>query len=412
MISKIGIMIPEVRQIDYYCNFLSGFNKDDLVIIVNDSDKSVGDSIFNNKKLKKYNKKYLSDIMRNNEKFEYIISTGNFRVPIRLSALKQILWICDQIIKFIYSRFIGAIFQASGLSAKLEKYFKRPFDAGGLNRTFHPARAEFVERMIGRKNILFPRGMDINSKTYPSSEFIRRFDIFLCHGNKDYELVRKKTNAPTFKIGYPRYQLNHAVEKDQKALIKEFKLCNEKITLLWMPSRLDWENPKYRNIKDWLPSIGCANSEIQIIVRPHPHLIKINPELIKELKEYRFHVDSLKSRNLSALYSTSDIVIADYGGSIFSGLYMKKPVILLNSANHDKVLKSNELDISLRHRFTEFNLKDSNELELLLNTLDHDKINKLNALSNSLRSEIFGENNFQEFYDFINNDKAMSFKKN
>lgn len=400
MAFKIGIIIPEERQIDYYLNFLRMFDTDNITVIVNDADKEVGVSIYNNLNLKKYKREYLSSVLNQNKKFEFIISTGNFRVPIKASIWKNFLWTFDQYFKYLYSKSFGLFIQSTGLSAFFEKFFNRPFDGGGKNRKLQSVRAEFIERKIGRKIILFPRGMDINSETHPSNEFLKRFDIFLCHGQKDYELVRNKTNAPAFIIGYPRYEKNdeHAVKA---SLVEEFNLDNNKLTILWMPSRLDWENPNYRNIEDWLPSFNSLQDSFQLIIRPHPHLVANSPELISRLVENKFIVDSLKSRNLYSLYSASDLVIADYGGSIFSGIYMNKPVILLNSANHNLISSSNELDISLRHMFHEYDLSDSSRFELMLKNLDKNQIHILSQASKKLRLEIFGENKIQEFHKFI-----------
>lgn len=401
MASRIGVIIPEERQIDYYLNFLKTFNSNDITIIVNDADKEVGKLIYQNVNLINYNRRYLSSIINEGKKFDFIISTGNFRVPINSSGWSRLLWILDQYFKFLYSRSFGLIIQVSGLSAFFEKIFNRPFDAGGKNRKLHSVRAEFIEKKIGKKIILFPRGMDINSKTYPSPEFLGRFDIFLCHGLKDYELIRNKTNAPTFKIGYPRYEKNDEESSLKTNLVKEFNLDNNKTTILWMPSRLDWEYPNYRNIEDWLSSFSFLQNNFQLIIRPHPHIVANNPELITRLIENKFNVDSLKSRNLYNLYSLSDLVIADYGGSIFSGIYMHKPVILLNSANHYLVSQSNELDISLRYKFQEYHLKDSKKFELMLKNLDKNQINNLNQVAKKIRLEIFTDDDTQEFHKFI-----------
>ena len=350
-----------------------------------------------------YNREYLSSILDKNKKFDFIISTGNFRVPVKTSLWNNFLWTFDQYFKYLYSKSFGLIMQSIGLSAFFEKIFNRPFDGGGKNRKLQSVRSEFIERKIGKKIILFPRGMDINSKTHPSKEFLRRFDIFLCHGLKDHELVRNKTNAPAFIIGYPRYKKNNEEKTTEANLVQEFNLDDSKITILWMPSRLDWEYPNYRNIEDWLPSFGSLQDNFQLIIRPHPHLVANSPELISRLIENKFIVDSLKSRNLHNLYSLSDLVIADYGGSIFSGVYMNKPVVLLNSANHSLVSSSNELDISLRGEFHEYNLRDSNKFELMLKNLDKNQIHNLTQISKKLHLEIFGEHNTQEFYKFIFN---------
>ena len=401
MASRIGIIIPEERQIDYYLNFLKNFNPNDLTIIVNDSDEEVGELIYKNLNLINYNREYLSSILGENKKFDFIISTGNFRVPINSSAWNRFLWLLNQYFKFLYSRSFGLILQLSGLSAFLEKILNRPFDAGGKNRKFPPVRAEFIEKKVGKKIILFPRGMDINSKTHPSPEFLRRFDIFLCHGLKDYELIKNKTDAPAFIIGYPRYEKNDEETSVKTNLLKEFNLDNNKKTILWMPSRLDWEHPNYRNIEDWLSSFSFLQDNFQLIIRPHPHLVANNPELITRLIENKCNVDSLKSRNLYSLYSASDLVIADYGGSIFSGIYMHKPVILLNSANHNFVSQSNELDFSLRYKFQEYHLTDSKKFELMLKNLDENQINNLNQDAKKIRLEIFSDDNTQEFLNFI-----------
>jgi CDP-glycerol glycerophosphotransferase (TagB/SpsB family) len=78
-----------------------------------------------------------------------------------------------------------------------------------------------------------------------------------------------------------------------------------------------------------------------IIVRPHPLEIdpqydRYNPKVHKIILESDFIVSDDAYQNMSELYLIADYVFCDYGGTIFSALYLDKRILLMN---HENVFK-------------------------------------------------------------------------
>ena len=237
---------------------------------------------------------------------------------------------------------------------------------------------------------MFARGLDINISSFPSRDLIKRFDAFMCHGRIDSEIIKSKTKKPIKIIGYPRYDISKNDESERKSLINEFALDIQKQTILWIPSRLDWEQPNFQNIIDWLDVLDERLLNKQIILRPHPHCLQADLNLIGLLKTKNIRIDDVKGRKLSSIYRFSDLIISDYGGSIFSATYMCKPIILLNSKNHNLINVSNELDIKARNRFLQFNLNEKNQLRDFLSNFDLNMVEKHSQISLKNKLELFG----------------------
>ena len=391
MKNKIAYIIAEVRQIDYFYHFLLKQRSDLIIIIINDSDRSVGLEIESDPRLRSFSKIFLTEVIENNIVFDTVISTGNFKVPIKEYNLKDYFAVIKSILKFSYARTIGSFLQLSGLSAKFEKVYGRPFDAGGLRRRLSFTTGNYIEKEIGKRAIMYPRGLDINTSSFPAQELINRFDAFMCHGKLDQKIISSKTQKPTCIIGYPRYEINNFDKIQKDSFIKEFTLDKNKLTILWMPSRLDWERPNYQNIIDWLDILNEDILDHEIILRPHPHCLQQDPSLLPLLKSYKCRVDTKKGRELGALYQISDLIVCDYGGSLFSATYMMKPVVLLNSLHHQTVSKSNELDLMKRNNFRQFDVNNKYELLRFLEKLNKETLNELRVLSSANKTEFFGD---------------------
>ena len=99
-----------------------------------------------------------------------------------------------------------------------------------------------------------------------------------------------------------------------------------------------------------------------------------------------FLVDNESDRKIGELFKGSDLVIADYGGSIFSSIYMLKPTLLLNlPKNTEYVINkifNKTFDIQLRNKIISLNLHDKKKdfiftIEKLLTKNEANKIKKV-----------------------------------
>ena len=65
----------------------------------------------------------------------------------------------------------------------------------------------------------------------------------------------------------------------------------------------------------------------------------LNPEIARELKKLNYFVDKDHNRKIGELFKVSDLVISDYGGTIFSAIYFEKPILILTLVEKVNLLK-------------------------------------------------------------------------
>ena len=178
----------------------------------------------------------------------------------------------------------------------------------------------------------------------------------------------------------------------KKNLIDEFILNKHKPLVLWMPSRLDCDFTVDHNVIGWLPFVNKLSDSYNVILRPHPHLIKLNPKLKPLLDNTKLNIDYLEERSLSSLYAGSDVILCDYGGSIFSALYCNKKIALLKSENHKKcILNINKCEIDLRNLTPSCDLENGEGLLKIVDKLYHGKYNNTKS-----RNIVFGNKSKQD----------------
>ena len=365
LIKKIFILINSEREFDYYNNLVNKY-PDKFTFIINDHKKQVNYLSF--KKKKYYNSIKLSNILNSNKKYEVevLISTGLGHL--QLITIKSFL-------KFIYSRTFGNLIQTTKLEKIFLIVFKKKFTAGANKCPIFDSVQ--IEKKISKLAICFPRGLDLNIKMHPEKRWVKTFDYFFCHSKFDKKIIEKNSNKKAFLIGYPRYKN----KKNQRNRIRN---------ILWMPSYPKYANDKMFNIKKWLAVFSKLNSKkYKITIKFHPKIFLMNKSKLIFQKHIKVIDDP--SQNLNKLYSQSDLVVCDYGGSIFSALFNEKPIILLNADINKYGLNKDNLEIVLRKNFYELNNFNEQKLIQLIEDIDKNYLyNKLQI--KNLKKKIFGEN--------------------
>jgi hypothetical protein len=195
--------------------------------------------------------------------------------------------------------------------------------------------AQYTQKMLAIYNIRFMYGADAGGVKF--GEFNYVYDIFFCHGPRDSEIIRNLFKIPVFEMGYPRYDDYFKKIKDElycKTLSKKYFCNKNKKTILWICTVSEY----FSTIETYYSIILGLTETYNVIVRPHP--IEIDPQYDR----YKKNVFSLVSsgnfilsdnafQDMTELYLISDYVVCDYGGSIFSALYMDKKIILINHKN-------------------------------------------------------------------------------
>ena len=130
--------------------------------------------------------------------------------------------------------------------------------------------------------------------------------------------------------------------------------------------------PTFSSIISYHKYIEQLSSDYNIILRPHPLEIdsqydRYNHEVDKIINTSKLIINKDPFQNMSELYVISDLMICDYGGTIFSSIYMNKKVLLLN---HDEaILDSNtngSTSIEVRNYLPSINKNDCNNLNQII----------------------------------------------
>mgnify|MGYP001251949066 CR=1 FL=1 len=384
IIKKIGFFIAEPRQIDYYQNILKMISNNILVIIINDLEHNKNSDEYkkilkfcNNNNYQYFNSK---DLIKKNQKVLLVIGTGNTSYHNeKINFIKSLFGI----IKFFYAKTIGTLIEKIKLNILFTRLFNKNLTMGGQNAKLILSNEIPPESVLGYKKLLFPRGMDIYYN-HPGPMRAKYFDYFFSISKFDDDYIKKNSNKKSFIIGYPRYDTpnDNEIDSDLKS-----KIDINKKNILWITSDMLSKKLKNQNIYLWFDYINDLTQKYNVIFRPHPKTLNHNQNLINKILKTDLILDTVEDRNLKNLYNLSHLVIADYGGPIFSALYCKKNVLLLN-VNVD-LKKTFKFDLMMRDYLYNIDIGEMN----------NDSLNKILA----------NEKNFQEIKkkSIISRDKIF-----
>ena len=385
IINKVAILISWPRELDMFLEFAKSIKG--YIIVIDDLVYTQNERFENGKKILN---------LLNNKKIEYVLLSQvigkiKYKVVFSTAEAYQEKVTYYSYFKYIYSISIGSFIQLSGLSRLFVNFFSHPLTGGGINaKTFirHP-----VEREIGIKIIKYPKGLDINKALYPKNQWRSIFDYYLCHSEIDCNLITDKfPEAKCIKIGYPKYNSLLPEDSAKNIIYGDIASINpSKPLILWMPTLIKINGEIIDNIKVWVPIIIKLLDKYNVLIRLHPKLAVMNPEIANYLAELGLLVDVKKGRNLGVLYQASDLVLSDYGGSVLSAVYMKKKLILLNSPSEKYIKwrgKRKYVDDDVRKEVSAFNLNDGVDLiKQVNNDIKYNNISK----RNSLKEQYFGK---------------------
>ena len=386
IINKVAVLISWPRELDMF----SAFSKnvlDDVVFIADDLVYTKDERFENGKSLVNFlNKKKINYVL-----LSEVLDKIKYRVLFSTAEAYQEKVTFRSYFKYIYSISMGGIIQYFGLSKFFLRIISHPLTGDG--RCAEKFGKYPVERVIGINTIKYPKGLDINKLGYPKRQWKDVFDMYLCHSVIDYNLiVNKFSGAKCIRIGYPRYDNIPSVKCAKNIVYNDIKnIDKSKPFILWMPTLIKINGEIIDNIKVWVPIIIKLLDKYNVLIRLHPKLAVMNPEIANYLAELGLLVDVKKGRNLGVLYQASDLVLSDYGGSVLSAVYMKKKLILLNSPSEKYIKwrgKRKYVDDDVRKEVSAFNLNDGVDLiKQVNNDIKYNNISK----RNSLKEQYFGK---------------------
>ena len=393
---KISILLNWSREIDMYDYIINKLPEDKLEIIVNDiktsekERKGTTSEIKNILQSRKKNFKYFSEVY-NKEKYEILISTGH------ANSLKISFY---SILRFLYGRTIGRLLDITRISKLLVKIFNRPFTADGKKSQI--GLIWYPEKKIGKTIVKFPTDMDLKLKHYPYKSFENNFDVFFTHSDFETSLIKRKFKNKTCKvIGYPRYDHLNDTKQILNDLSKDFNLDPKKQIIFWTPTHIHYRKETNTNFSPWIDKIEPLLKDYNVVVRPHPKALKLSSNIEKILNKKNFFVDIKGSRKIGNLFKISDLIFCDYGGTIFSAIYLEKPIILLNMNENSEYIKdlteNISLDLEIRKDLISLDLDSNTEMikTKILSSLELKYKNKVLDIKNKYLSNYKNNSDFE-----------------
>ena len=353
--NKICILINWSREIDMLENIINLLPASKFEVVINDIntfEKERGGNALQIKKIWKLRRSNLNIFLKfTKKKYKIVLSTG-------LAHSSKVT--ISSFLKFLYGKTFGYFFDLTGITKVFFKIFNRPFNAGGKYSRIG-AYAWYPEKSIGEKSIRYPSGMDLKLRYYPDYDLEKNFDIFFTHSRLESDLINKKFKNKLCKIiGYPRYEKLGDFNNIKKELQKEFNLIENKKIIFWTPTHIYFPDETSKNFLPWINHISKLTSKFNVIIRPHPKLLNKDKQILSMLKDKNFFVDTNSDRKMGDIYKISDLIICDYGGTIFSAIFLEKPIVLLNMDKNTEFYRqqvsNKSLDILIRDEIINFDL--------------------------------------------------------
>lgn len=170
----------------------------------------------------------------------------------------------------------------------------------------------------------------IMSQGFQSYNFsgITKYDYLLLQGyNQVNQVYDAGFKGDAFVVGYPRFD-NYFDPKEcplSSTLSSSLKLDTEKKTILWTPTHY-----VHSSLKHYAESMALLTKSHNVILKPHLDSFSDESESIIIRKLESCGVIIIRSSfEDSSLFKVADYVCVDFGGAVFSSLYLGKNTILL-----------------------------------------------------------------------------------
>lgn len=236
-------------------------------------------------------------------------------------------------------------------SILVSNHYQGYCDDGKLQVPFTKYRIPFrkptpIIKLLGVRNIrmLYAAGkLGWNMRDWNSL-----YDGILCFGPRHAYLFKKHFGLSVYEMGYPRFDKFFNTPIDRAAVIASLGGSPDKKTVVWLPT---WKT---------LSSVGHFSDEIAELAKTHNVIVKVHPMMVEEEPQKVDALDKLgltkiikDQRDNIPLYQAADVMLFDYGGPAFGGVYAGKRFVLLNvpGAADDPFTGQDSSDLVLRDHF-------------------------------------------------------------
>lgn len=166
-------------------------------------------------------------------------------------------------------------------------------------------------------------------------------DMNLMYGKYSADIVSHY--GPSYAVGNLKFDDWNQYTKrysNKSSLMKELKLDPKKATILYMPT---WG--ELGSFDALLKPIAALQSKYNIVLKMHHNNDAKTPEwLISAKREKLAHIYDGSADQLKLLCA-ADLIISDFSGAIFDGMFANKP-ILLYQENSDNKIGVQKFDLS------------------------------------------------------------------
>ena len=222
--------------------------------------------------------------------------------------------------------------------------------------------ATYLPLQVGERQIRYMYGADL-SDAWSLQPWNEIYDLFLCHGVNDERIISQRFRGKTFIMGYPRYDDFFRPDLDTSAVREEFGLRDGRKTLLWMPTL----GGTGSSIPVFAQALARLSGSYNVIVRPHPLSFVQEREFVAQLERLDFRIDRNATRNMNELYKVADLVLADYGGTPFSAIFLGKNLVFLDVPGGDALpINADSTVLDLKKRLPVIRPEAVSELPSLL----------------------------------------------
>lgn len=225
---------------------------------------------------------------------------------------------------------------------------------GGLTEPY------LIER-LGEINVRFMYALGKAKHNF--SWWNRLYDVILCHGPYQIERLAYCHGTLKLQMGYPRYDGYAESVARRSETRKGLGLLVDRPVLLWLPT---WR--ELSSIELHAQGLASLGDLAQVVVKPHPLTLTEEPERCALLRRLGFTIVEDELVDITDLYAMADWVAADYGGPIFSALYLDKPLLLLNvpAAQEDSLTGEDSPDVQVRKLLPSYSAGDISGLRKAL----------------------------------------------
>lgn len=304
---KIAFIIHDLILFDHWRPIFDFLEKKDFEILV---EKNFYEKHSDNIKNKKLNFKiYSTD---KNLKEKYLVSISNHHHSGETSSRYK-YFILRIILKFL-------------IIFKIHTNYFSIYELVKKNLKFLDL---YLPLKVAKYNYRFSYGAELtNWQTNKKNEF---YNGFFVHGPFEKKVLRNKfPQAIIFPLGYPKYNEYFTYHKNDILNFKtEFKIQDDKKNILYMPTALSSKTHcEYSSLNFIINNQEKIFSpKFNFLIRLHPMDEQYYKKIILKENIYLFSRGDLE---MQKLFSVTDYVMCDFGGTPFGSCYLDKKIIFVN----------------------------------------------------------------------------------